>query len=105
MYFNQLNLALRSSPAVKGARAGSSGRIGLSRTLKALLNRVHADLAEGQLREIVLKSRRPRAACARLLPTATYQSPPIPYCLRLREQEGLYNLLLRVYCLLRPTSY
>ena len=71
VYFNRLNLAVKTSVrgggsggggggggggGAGGARAGRVGRLGLSSALSALLNRTHADLAEGEVREVALKS-------------------------------------------------
>lgn len=54
VYFNGLNLFLKCS--LKAGRAGPAGRLGLSYALNVLLNRLHSDLAEGEVREVALRS-------------------------------------------------
>ena len=55
IYFNRLNLVLKSS--IRAMRAGLTGRLGLHTEPKHLLNRVHADLVgEHGVREVALQT-------------------------------------------------
>ena len=56
IYFNRLNNVLRSS--IRNMRAGLTGRLGLHTEPKHLLNRLHADLTEGEhgVREVALQT-------------------------------------------------
>ena len=54
IYFNRHNLAIKCS--LKTGRASHAGRLGLSATITSLLNRTHADLSEGSVREVAFRS-------------------------------------------------
>jgi len=55
IYFNRLNLVLKSS--IRAMRAGLTGRLGLHTEPKQLLNRLHADLTgEHGVREVALQT-------------------------------------------------
>ena len=55
IYFNRLNLVLKSS--IRAMRAGLTGRLGLHNEPKQLLNRLHADLSgEHKVREVALQT-------------------------------------------------
>ena len=56
LYFNRLNLAIKSSISVAGPKLSSVGALPLSNRFNAILSRMHADLGQGDVREAALKT-------------------------------------------------
>ena len=56
LYFNRLNLAVKSSIGVAGPKLSSVGALPLSNRFNAILSRMHADLGQGDVREVALKT-------------------------------------------------